>query len=87
MAEAAPNYAIQVDIKKVSTGNHGGSSQIRFVVGGADFAPKNVESPTVTTLAINDAQLLGLHGYIAMIKAGIDTAAVETAITTLVAAS
>jgi hypothetical protein len=91
MPEAAPQYAVRIMIEKVSRGNKGGPNAIRQSVGNGititDTGAVNVENPSNTVVEINDAQVTGLWGYIGLLKEGIDTSAVETAIGTLVAAS
>jgi hypothetical protein len=92
MAEAAPQYAIRIEIEKVSRGNVGGPNSIKQSVGNGitictSTGAVNVEQCTNTVIEINDAQVTGLYGYIGLLKMGIDTSAIETAVATLVAAS
>ena len=92
MAEAAPQYAIRVEIEKVSRGNRGGPNSAKQVVGGGATIVSatgsiSIEQPINNILELNDAQVAGLLGYIGLLNEGIDTSAVETAISTLVAAS
>jgi len=90
MAEAAANHAIRVRIEKIDGGSFGGPNSIKQIVGtGSNGAtgPNNIESPTNTDLKINDAQLVGLVGYIGLIKAGVDTSSLETSIASAVLAN
>lgn len=92
MAEAAPQYALRVGIKRVSTGNSSGPNTIKQVVGGgaticSSTGALDVNSETETVVMINDSQVAGLFGYLGLLKESIDTSAIETAVATLVAAS
>lgn len=95
MAEAAPQYAIRVEIEKVSRGNRGGPNSIKQKVGtgsnGATIVSAtgsiSVDQPTNNILELNDAQVAGLFGYIGLLDGGIDTSTIETAVASLVAAS
>jgi hypothetical protein len=92
MAEAAPQYAIRIEITKVSRGNQDGPNVIKQSVGNGVTITSaanavNVESPTNTIVELNDSQVTGLFGYIGLLKAGIDTSAIETEVATVVAAN
>jgi len=92
MAEAAPQYAVRITTEKVSRGNSSGANAIKQSVGNgitilSATSAVNVESETNTVVEINDSQVAGLFGYIGLLKEGIDTSAIETAVATLVAAS
>jgi len=92
MAESAPLYNLRIEIERYSRGNDGGPNEINQSVGNgititSATGAVSVESPTNTVVEINDSQVTGLFGYIGLLKAGIDTSAIETAVATLVAAS
>jgi hypothetical protein len=92
MAESAPLYNIRIEIEKNSRGVNGGPNEIKQSVGNgititSATGAVNVESPTNTVVEVNDSQVTGLFGYIGLLKSGIDTSAIETAVATLVAAS
>lgn len=92
MAESAPLYNLRISIERHSRGTMGGLNSIKQSVGNGvtimtGTGAVNVESPSQTDLEINDAQVTGLYGYLGLLKAGIDTSAIETAVATLVAAS
>lgn len=87
-----PVRTIRVEISNVSRGHKGGPNSAKQVVGGGATITTatgsiSVESPINNTLELSDAQVAGLLGYIGLLEAAIDTAAIETAVATLVAAS
>jgi len=92
MAEAAPTTAIRVEIEKTSRGSSDGPNAPMQVVGGGAVIltgsqALNVECPINANIELNDQQVVGLLQYLGLLNAGIDTSAIETALTTLVAAS
>ena len=86
-----PTAAIRIEIEKISRGNMGGPNTIKQSVGNGititSMGPINADQKTNTNVELSDAQLTGLCGYIGLLHSGIDTAAIETAVATLVAAS
>jgi len=87
-----PTHTILVDIANCSRGHKGGPNSAKQVVGGGATITSatgsiSVEQPISNTLELSDAQITGLLGYIGLLNEGIDTAAIETAVATLVAAS
>ena len=93
MAEASPSYAARIEIQKVDIGAKGGPNAAKQSIGngvtvltGSGLA-LHINSPINNVVRLNDAQVAGLLGYIGLLNEGIDTSAVETAISTLVAAS
>ena len=87
-----PTHTIRVEIANCSRGHKGGPNAAQQVVGGGATITSatgsiSIEHEINNTLEVSDAQVTGLLGYIGLLNAGIDTAAIETAIATLVAAS
>ena len=87
-----PIYNLRIDTQKLSRGTMGGSNSIKQSVGNgitimSSSGALNADAPTCTDIELSNAQLIGLYGYIGLLKEGIDTAAIETAVATLVAAS
>jgi len=87
MAEANPLRWLRITVARVDMGSQEGTNRIQQVVGGGTTIPLNCESPLENVIALNDSQIAGLFGYIGLMDAGIDTTAIESAISTIVSAS
>ena len=87
-----PSTAIRVEIEKTARGSSDGPNAPLQVTGGGvviltGSQALNMEAPINCNIELSDAQVTGLLQYLGLLNAGIDTAAIETALTTLVAAS
>ena len=82
-----PICCIRVEIAKCSRGNVENVGVVNQVVGGGVTNILTIEQPLTNNLELSASQVTGFLGYIGLLNAGIDTAAIETAIATLVAAS
>jgi hypothetical protein len=95
MAEGTIQYGLRVTLERVEMGAKGGPNEVKQQAGtGANgltimsaVSALDINSPSNTVIQINDAQFIGLCGYLGLIKAGVDTSGIETDIATDVAAN
>jgi hypothetical protein len=85
-------YGVRVEMYKSSQGCQENTNAAMQSVGNGitiltSVGALTIESPIVSDVIMTDAQLAGVLGYIGLLNAGINTAAIETAVATLVGSS
>jgi hypothetical protein len=69
-----------VKVEPVSPGTKGSPGNPGLSIGNGQYVTQPVSERTIA-VAMTDAQLTGLQGYLICIKAGLDTSSIETAVT------